>query len=193
MKKNDLYAILYQEYEKERINRMLMQNKMVNLLFTAFAAAGILFFALGLVLGITKEPALFIMCVFGAIFAAVGLIPLLRSRKKQNAEAALLADGRRVNAVITKIETNTAITVNGRHPVNLVCQSTDETPPKTYRSKNIYTDIVIPVRMAGVTVAGIGTEDPKIDSSLIGQPITVYVSPEDPKRYLVDVSPFIGA
>ena len=152
---------------------MLKQNKMLNVILWFFFIFGALFLVLGIVLGIATEPILFVFCAFGLIFAAVGGIPLLVSSNKAKSVAALRENGMRVNAVITDIQKNTAISVNGVNPYILLCEGKDASnATKVYKSANIYS---------------------LLPSSEIGQPITVFVSRDNPDQYYVDISKYVGA
>ena len=152
---------------------MVEQNRLFKILFFFFAGAGLIMFPAGLIFGIIeKEPFIFIFAGMGLIFAAVGIIPLAVSAKKKKAKIALRENGQRVEAVITQIELNTAISVNGVHPYNIICESRDQAGEvRVYTSENIYR---------------------KLDSSLVGKPITVIVSRDDPDKYLVDTFEYSG-
>ena len=152
---------------------MVSQLKIVKLMFMAFAGVGVFLFLLGFVMGVAKTPVLFSLCGFGLIFAAVGGIPLYRSSKKQKAQAALRENGLRVWSEITRVEVNSAVTVNGSHPRVIICESKDAGgTPRVFKSSNIYA---------------------LIPSTVVGQPIMVFVSKDDPSQYLVDISSFTGA
>lgn len=58
----------------------------------------------------------------GAIFALIGLIPLIIKRRKKVQTRWLLANGRRINAELTDVYRNNSYTVNGKSPYKIVCQ-----------------------------------------------------------------------
>ena len=146
------------------------QKKMMKILFTAFAAAGGVTFVIGLVLGIAVEPVLFALSGFGVVFLAVGLIPLLLMKKKGRNKEELIQNGFQVEAVIRDVTLNTMLSVNGRNPYRILCEGKDQTGAvQVYTSDNIFMNV---------------------PSTVIGEPITVFVSKENPESYYVDIRRF---
>ncbi|GEM_PF-3523436 len=146
------------------------QKKMMKTIFTVFAAAGCVIVVIGLVLGIAVTPILFALCGFGAIFLAVGLIPLLLMKKKGKNKEELIQNGFKVDAVIRDVTLNTMLSVNGRNPYRILCEGKDQTGAvQVYTSDNIFMNV---------------------PSTVIGEPVTVFVSKENPETYYVDIRRF---
>ena len=75
-----------------------------------------------------------------------------------------------VRATIVNTEMNTMVSVNGRHPYRFICQGTLPSGEICYfESGNVYI---------------------RLQPNIIGQPITVYVDPDDYSFYYVDVSAY---
>ncbi len=152
---------------------MFENNKLVKIIFTAFAAIGVLFVILGIILAlVTSEGALGIMAVFGAIFALIGIIPLVIINRKVSAKKDLIDNGYKSNATVTEVVMNMGMTVNGVNPYKIHCQGSDANGNMiNFVSENVLA---------------------RLDNSLVGTPITVYVSRTDPSKYYVDVSKYNG-
>ncbi len=107
-----------------------------------------------------------IMC---SIFAAIGAVMLLVRRMGERKKSQLLVNGRPVQADIQSAQQNTRITVNGRHPYQLVCQWQDPITSRlhVFTSENIWFD---PSKFIERDTA------------------TVYLDRRNPKRFYVDIS-----
>lgn len=104
-----------------------------------------------------------IMLVMGLIFLAVGIFLLFGGKKNSK----LKKNGIGCEADIVNVTLNMNVTINGQHPYVLECRATD---PSTgiislYKSKNFYEDI---------SFYGI-------------EKVMVYVDPNKPSKYYVDV------
>lgn len=110
-----------------------------------------------------------IVGALGAVFALIGgglaLVPFLSRRKAKQ----LLAGGRRIEAAFQGVERNTSVHVNGRHPYCIISQWQNPVTSEVhvFRSGNLWFD---------------PTE--YIDR----QSIPVYLDPDNPRRYHVDLS-----
>lgn len=78
----------------------------------------------------------------GAIFALVGIIPLIVMARKKVQKKKLLAQGSYIYATVEDIQLNTGYSVNGRHPYVIYCTYRDEYKDIIYRFKsdNIWTN-----------------------------------------------------
>jgi hypothetical protein len=105
----------------------------------------------------------------GLAFASVGLgmIGVREYRRKKNEW--LRRHGRRLKTVFKGVELNSALSVNGRSPYQIVTQSTDDTSNtvRVYQSENIWFD-------------------PR--DYIKNETIDVLVDPGNPKRYVMDIS-----
>lgn len=102
----------------------------------------------------------------GALFAAVGLIPLIGMTVSSRKGKKLLRDGKMLHATVEEIGLNTSISYNGRHPHFIICSYYDSYRDVTYRfkSKNIL----------------------QLPPYSPGDQIEVYVDPEDYSKYVVN-------
>lgn len=105
----------------------------------------------------------------GLIFGAVGFIPLIRMLIRHISGKRLEANGQVLRATVERIDFNSAITYNGRHPYIIYCTYYDAYKDVTYRfkSKNLMAD-------------------PSFDYAP-GTAIDVYVDPQDYSKYQVKV------
>lgn len=104
-----------------------------------------------------------VMGGIGGVFALIGLIfPGISAANKRKARM-LMENGRRVHAMVSNVEMNFNVTINGRHPYVLYCRE----GTRNYKSNLLWEDP--------------GARHP------VGTYISVYVDPERPKRYYVDV------
>lgn len=103
-----------------------------------------------------------IMGGIGAVFALIGLIfPGITAANKRKAQK-LMENGRRIHAMVSNVEMNFNVTINGRHPYVLYCRDGQ----RNYKSSFLW-------------------EDPS-DRFPVGTYVSVYVDPERPDRYYVD-------
>lgn len=119
------------------------------------------------------DVAFWILRLIGIIFGGIGLVMLLVSLRMAESRRSVLEKGNRVTARITGVEENRTITVNGRHPVRLVCEYTDPNTGETrvFRGRNIY-------------------RNPTFD--LTREEVDVYLHPTRPGRYVVDEKSVMG-
>lgn len=106
-----------------------------------------------------------ILLAMGAVFAAVGIIPLIGSLAGSRRAKKLMESGRQLHAVVEYTDINTSVTINGRHPYIVFCTYQDPGTDVTYRfkSRNLM-------------------QDPGYAP---GDPIEVFVDPGDYSTYLV--------
>lgn len=110
-----------------------------------------------------------LVCVMGLVFAAIGLTMILvRARGRKQADW-LRQHGRRVRTSFTGIELNESVRVNGRSPFHIVSQVADPgtNAVRVFQSENIWFDP---------------------SEYIKGETIDVLVDPNDPKKYLMDIS-----
>jgi hypothetical protein len=110
-----------------------------------------------------------IFFVLGLIFAAIGLtMILLRVRGRQRTEW-LSRHGRRIQTVFQGVELNRSLHVNGRSPYQIISQSSDpaSNTVRVFQSENIWFNP---------------------SDYVEGQTIDVLVDPNDPKKYVMDIS-----
>ena len=105
----------------------------------------------------------------GGVFALVGLGMQAYHWRQRRSAAFLLQQGQPVEALIQGVEYNEAISVNGRNPFVVLCQWQN---PQTqeihvFQSENLWFDP---------------------SGHLKREQVRVYIEPNNPKRYLVDLS-----
>lgn len=109
-----------------------------------------------------------ILMGIGAIFALIGILPIVLTVTKNLKQKKILQNGQILHATVDNIIWNTSLSVNGRHPYVIHCTYKDEYQDITYRfkSNNLWTDPspVFP----------------------IGSYISVYVDPKNYSHYYVD-------
>ncbi len=110
---------------------------------------------------------LYIFGGIGLVFLAVGLPFLIAAIKKRNTKIRLIETGVQTVGIITGVERNLQVTVNGRHPFRAECQVTDPVTGEIY----LYSSESV-MR--------------KIDY-LIGRQVTVFYDPDDRSKYYVDI------
>ncbi len=148
---------------------MLKALKILGIFFSAigfcFLLAGLILFAFPAV----PYPLQLIFVIFGIVFPACGIVMLqVRSyhiRKKER----LLNIGLRTTAHVIEFTYDYFVSINHRHPFMVLCEGTDPFDGTT----RIYT-----------------SESVWIDPSLflsINSPVSVYVNPDKPKQYYVDL------
>lgn len=76
----------------------------------------------------------------GVVFTAIGGAFLLHWNRKKRIAKKVRTEGRRLDAVVTRVVVNTLYSMNGKHPFVVNCQVTDGTTIHTFRSQNIWFD-----------------------------------------------------
>lgn len=148
-----------------------------------FLGMGLIFFGIGLMGCISpdflsgmphKDQKVFlsIFMGIGGLFALIGLIWLIILLKKRAGNKRLIAEGYKLEGMVTNVSINTNVRINGIHPRKLECRVNNPYDGNIYlySSANINDDI----------------------SHLIGQTVTVYVDKNNPKKYYVDVYELIN-
>lgn len=110
-----------------------------------------------------------IVFAIGLIFAAIGLTMIfVRARGRKRAEW-LRLHGRRMKTAFKGVQLNDSVRVNGRSPYQIVSQSSDpaSNTVRLYQSENIWFDP---------------------SEYIKGEVIDVLVDPNDPRRYIMDIS-----
>ncbi len=107
----------------------------------------------------------------GGLFAAIGTGFGVSSVRKKKKMKFLTTYGDRICAVVTNVFVDTSTRVNGRHPVKLVCQYTDQYTGQVHEavSESAFNDLY----------------------QFIGMPVDVYVDPADPSSTYVDIKPLV--
>lgn len=106
--------------------------------------------------------------ILSMAFAAVGLSLFALSLVCRVRRQRLLTGGERITAQIVEVRPNPYVTVNGRHPYQLLCRAVD---PATGRERCFLSESL--------------RDDPAPD--LRRQAVDVYPNPRSSKRYAVDV------
>lgn len=103
----------------------------------------------------------------GTVFLLAGLIPLIWIGVRSQRDRRLLENGKMLTAAVERIDLNTSVTQNGRHPYIIICAYRDISQNVVYRfrSRNL-------------------TQEPDYAP---GDSIHVYVDPRDYSRYVVHV------
>ncbi len=111
------------------------------------------------------------LLIMGLIFCAVGFVPLICMLISYRAGKNLEKKGRLLQATVERIDVNSSVAYNGRHPYVIYCTYWDAGRDVTYRfkSRNLL-------------------EDPSFDYAP-GDPIAVYVDPQDYSKYHVKAEP----
>ncbi|HNP94612.1 MAG TPA: hypothetical protein PKJ63_03255 [Cyclobacteriaceae bacterium] len=104
---------------------------------------------------------LFVGFVFSSIGAAV-FYHHISQRKKRDL---LMRTGRKIQARVTEIVSNTSITVNGRHPYIVTCAANVSGKDLTFQSANIFASVLLNK----------------------GDELPVYIDFRDPGKYWVEV------
>ena len=138
---------------------------------TVFFAFGAFFLAFGATLFMdpsADNASRYIMIGCGAVFAAVGAAFLLSVIVKAVRRKRLMANGDQLTGIITAVNINFSVTINGRHPYRADCEVFDPNSGERYlyRSENTMEDI----------------------SRLVGTSVTVYADPVNRKKYYVDIA-----
>ena len=133
-----------------------------------FIGFGIFFAVLGMTLFSDPSADMYTMIFFGAVFAIVGASLLLPVILKAVRRKRLMANGDQLTGIITAVNINFCVTINGRHPYRADCEVFDPNSGERYlyRSENTMEDI----------------------SWLVGTSVTVYADPVNRKKYYVDIT-----
>jgi len=108
---------------------------------------------------------------FGLIFVLAGFVPVRKYRQRKKDAAILFKSGSKVEAVVEKIYQNTSLKVNGKSPYRISAISIDADGSQksgTYISCDLWFDPGFYIKK--------------------GDSIDVYVSPQNPGKYFVDIS-----
>jgi hypothetical protein len=105
----------------------------------------------------------------GSVFASIGIGMWLAGRMRARKEFDLRHNGRVVQAAFRRVEQNTSLAVNNRHPWRLVCQWQD---PATGQEHEFLSDNL--------------WYDPT--DFILAETLDVFVDKRNPKRYCVDLS-----
>jgi len=108
-----------------------------------------------------------IFIIVGGIFSVIGGCFLAANHAKSAERKRLIREGEQLSAVITSVQINTNVRINGRHPYRADCEYTDPLSGEKYlfRSGNVMADI----------------------SGMTGCTVTVYADSSDRSRYYVDI------
>jgi len=88
----------------------------------------------------------FFLGVLGSVFFVVGVVLFLASAVGARRAEALRRRGRRIEADFSGVEVNTARSINGRHPWQIVSQWLDPTPYVQGRRLTVFIDPTNPRR-----------------------------------------------
>lgn len=110
-----------------------------------------------------------IVFFLGLVFATIGLGMIFVRRRGSRQAEWLRQHGRRVRTSFAGVELNQSLRVNGRSPYQIVSQSADpaSNSVRVFQSENIWFDP---------------------SEYIKGETIDVLVDPNDPKKYLMDIS-----
>lgn len=107
------------------------------------------------------------LALFGVVFSAVGLIPMLISVKKKGKNQKLMESGTRIAAKVIGFDYNENFAVNGHHPYIIEVEYLSENGERhRFRSGNVW--------------------DP-IGEEILGHDVDVYFEPGNMDKYFVDV------
>jgi hypothetical protein len=114
----------------------------------------------------------FVSLVFGglgALFGAIGFIPMRLLRRRDARDEWLRLHGHRIQAGFLRVELNTAIEVNGSSPYRIVCQWLDSSTNQVhvFKSRNIWFGPA---------------------AYITGKTLDVMVDPGNYRRYVVETS-----
>lgn len=130
------------------------------------AAGAVVFLSLGGRMWIGAVPFGVNAIVFLGIAAGFGISEGVKRRRREE----LISRGEAITAQVVSLEPNAAVSVNGRHPVRLVCKYVENGTTYICRSEDI----------SGMP-------------ELISDTVTVYRDPYDIKRYYVDAQSVLKA
>lgn len=143
-----------------------------------FVITGTFFFGFGIffaILGITlfsapsvDDASRYTVIGFGVIFAIVGAALMYSVILKAVRKKRLIANGDQLTGIITAVNMNMSVRVNGYHPYRADCEVFDPNSGERYlyRSENTMEDI----------------------SGLVGMSVTVYADHDNRKKYYVDIA-----
>lgn len=145
--------------------------KAIRLIQTVFSFAGLALLCLALYLSIDTQRFVdsAIATALGAALLAIGGGMALYRDRKARLALRLRAQGQVIQARIQGVEPNVAVSVNGRHPFVVLCQWQNPQTKEVhvFRSENLWFD----------------------PSDYLKRPqVLVFIEPENPRRYLVDLS-----
>ncbi|MDI9246716.1 DUF3592 domain-containing protein [Marinobacter sp. CHS3-4] len=105
----------------------------------------------------------------GGVFFLVGVLMILVPKLRSRRAAKLKATGRPISARIQSVELNTGMQMNGRSPYRIVSQWQDPATTKVhvFLSDNLWFNPT---------------------NFIKGESVSVYIQPDNPKRYWVDTS-----
>lgn len=137
---------------------------------TVFFGFGAFFAAFGATLFMDPsedDASRYFMIGCGVVFAVVGAAFLLSVIVKVVRKKRLIANGDQLTGIITAVNINFSVTINGHHPYRADCEVFDPNSGERYlyRSENTMEDI----------------------SGLVGTSVTVYADPDNRKKYYVDI------
>ena len=138
-----------------------------------FTLVGAVFTAVCLFLLLPNRLGAFLTGTFGGlgvVFLVLGLCFLVVPRRRQKTIARLLEQGTPVSARIEEVEVDRRFSMNYRHPFRIRCawQDTASGRTHTFYSESVWYD-------PSPYLAG-------------RQTLTVYLDPNDPRRYVVDTA-----
>lgn len=116
----------------------------------------------------SRYIAVIVLMIMGIVFAAVGIVPAVRSVIKRQDGERLMQEGRRLEGVVESFIQNYNISINGRHPYIIICIWQDMYQDVIYRfkSENLWTN-----------------PQPVFQ---VGDRIDIYVQGDNYKKYYVD-------
>lgn len=106
---------------------------------------------------------------FGLIFSSIGGFGLVNAKKKNDEAKWLQTNGQRIDSTFVEVRTVIDVTINGRNPWKIVSKWQNLANGQTYFFESI--DLMF---------------DPT--NYMAGQTITVYINPNDPTKYYMDIT-----
>lgn len=156
--------------------RMRGEKAMI-FLFRFFAVFGAFFVVIGTLVGtLTREFLLsFPHILVGLIFFLIGVLGLRHVKDQEKERERLYAEGIAVTLPVLRTGIDNTLTVNGEHPFQLVCEDRDprDNSVKRYTSQKLWFDPFLLMAEMGINE------------------LNVYIDPNDPEKYAVDVRPLI--
>jgi hypothetical protein len=145
--------------------------KAIRLIQIVFSLTGVALLCLALYLSIDTQRVVdaAIVGALGGVFLCVGGGMALYRGWKARLAMRLRAQGQVIQARIQGVEHNVAVSVNGQHPFVVLCQWQNPQTQEVhvFRSENLWFD----------------------PSDYLKRPqVLVFIEPENPRRYLVDLS-----